>query len=252
MSNKNNRRFLALDFDGVLVDSIQECLVVGNNAYAAYSGKGAKILSVDELSHAMLQKSRHLRNYIRSGEDYVYIFHALHKKIELKDQIDFDAFLMANTELRTVFFNLFYLERQSLLIRERRLWLNLNPIYPGIPMLLYAYAKQDRLAIVSTKKSSYIIEILQHNGIEVAPKWIFHAHEEYSKRDIISDLLQQKKLAPCEIHFIDDQVSNLLAVQPLGVECFLAAWGYNDDKQRQTAARQKLPILTFQEFLQNY
>ena len=31
---------LALDFDGVIVDSIEECLIIGHNAYSRHTGRG--------------------------------------------------------------------------------------------------------------------------------------------------------------------------------------------------------------------
>ncbi|MBN1540976.1 HAD hydrolase-like protein [candidate division KSB1 bacterium] len=250
--NANNLRLLALDFDGVIADSIQECLVVGNNALVAFSGKNHKIQQVEELAATTLEKARRMRNFIRSGEDYVYIFYALQKKIELKTQLDFDTFLMANTELRASFFDLFYLERQALLTKHRDRWLSLNPLYRGIKPLVNNYCRQNRLAIITTKKIAFVEEILHYNRIKPQPDALFHAHEDRSKKDIIEDLLLHKQLDPGDVHFVDDQVDNLVTVSAAKVCCILAAWGYNDDKQRQKASENKIKILTLADFLKYY
>jgi len=75
---------LALDFDGVIVDSIQECLVVGYNAFIEYTGKGSKILDLSSLDHDDMAKCHRLRNFIRSGEDYVYIQLAISEGVDIQ------------------------------------------------------------------------------------------------------------------------------------------------------------------------
>ena len=44
--------FLALDFDGVIVDSIGECLVMGHNAYGKYTRSGAQIRRLEEMNES--------------------------------------------------------------------------------------------------------------------------------------------------------------------------------------------------------
>ena len=67
--------FLALDFDGVIADSIGECLVIGHNAYVKFTQAGQQICRLEELNKTHKDECRRLRNFIRSGEDYVYIVH---------------------------------------------------------------------------------------------------------------------------------------------------------------------------------
>ena len=91
---------LALDFDGVIGDSIAECLVVGHNAFVRFSGAGQIIQSFDELDRGQATEARRLRNYIRSGEDYVFIFLALSKGIQIQTQEAFDAFKSSHFDFK--------------------------------------------------------------------------------------------------------------------------------------------------------
>ncbi|MEK6949983.1 MAG: hypothetical protein AABX34_07195, partial [Nanoarchaeota archaeon] len=40
-----------------------------------------------------------------------------------------------------------------------------------------------------------------------------------------------------EMYFVDDQIKNFAGVLPLKVHCYLAAWGYNTQKQHEEAKK---------------
>ena len=101
---------LALDFDGVIADSIKECLVSGYNAYANYISKPT-IERHDQLDPKWAAEAWRMRNYIRNGEDYMYIAHALANDVPVSGQQDFDEFLNANKSLRHTFFDHMYNQR---------------------------------------------------------------------------------------------------------------------------------------------
>ena len=70
-------QLLAMDFDGVIADSIMECAVVGYKAYSAYRGNEIPINSPDKINPRQLNLFISTRPFIRSGEDYVYLFQAI-------------------------------------------------------------------------------------------------------------------------------------------------------------------------------
>ena len=75
-----DKYFLALDFDGVVADSVGECLIVANNAYTEYSS-GTKTYNLSELDPALISEFTRLRNFIRSGADFVYIIKSISEKM---------------------------------------------------------------------------------------------------------------------------------------------------------------------------
>ena len=50
-----------------------------------------------------------------------------------------------------------------------------------------------------------------------------------------------------EIYFVDDQVSHLIQISPLGIKIFLAGWSYATDIQKEEARKQNIPIIEKEE-----
>lgn len=240
--------YLALDFDGVIADSIEECLVVGFNAYNEFSGEGNRILDLSDLPNEDITGAKRLRNFIRSGEDYVYIQLALSECVEILNQEDFDDFLLNNSRLKHTFFKLFYEERERLSTEHAERWIQLNPLYPGMHEFLRRYPDRERLFIISTKKKHFINRILTGHEIDFPGKNIFHAGQDRSKNDIIQDLMEMHTLSPSHFRYVDDQVDTLIKMKYTGVKRYLAGWGYNDDKQKARARDANIPVLTLDDF----
>ena len=77
------RDLLALDFDGVIADSIGECLVIGYNAFSSFSGKKKRIRLLNELDDSLVTQARQLRNFIHDGADYVFIYLILDQDVSI-------------------------------------------------------------------------------------------------------------------------------------------------------------------------
>ena len=60
---------------------------------------------------------------------------------------------------------------------------------------------------------------------------------------ICSWSLRQSKVSYSDIHFVDDQVAHLESAQGLGVNCYLAAYGYTTEKQVERARGLGIKVL---------
>jgi len=243
---------LALDFDGVIADSIIECLIVGYNAYIDYSGLTEKIENLNIIEVKDIIKAKRMRNFIRSGEDYVYIQLAISKNIEITNQENFDDFLNNNHQLKETFFNLFYQERERFSTERTISWIQSNPLYSGMDRFLKEYSGNIPLCIISTKQAEYIHRILKGHHIPFPGKNIYHANQKRSKRIIIQELLHKYDVEPSHFHFVDDQVDTLIKVEPSGVHCYLAGWGYNNEEQKNRAVDAAIPILDLDDFYTSF
>ena len=65
-------------------------------------------------------------------------------------------------------------------------------------------------------------------------------------------IIKERRVTPGQCHFIDDQVDTLIRVMPLGVRCYLAVWGYNDETQAALGEANGIEILGLQDFLQRF
>ena len=242
---------LALDFDGVIADSIKECLVIAHNAFTEFNNQGQKISLFDELNQKNVPELRKLRNFIRFSEDYVYIHLAIQQKAVIQDQKDFDSFTEKNKNFRDTFLKLFLKERDYFSVTKLDLWIKLNPLYAGICDYLTSYTPKSDLFVITTKKISYVKKILSGNNIQLQENNLFQANSHRTKRVIISELLEKHQVSPDQFYFIDDQVDTLIKVVDTGVNCLLAEWGYNDPVQQQNARLAHIKIITLYDLLNN-
>ncbi|MCK5282766.1 MAG: aldehyde dehydrogenase [Nanoarchaeota archaeon] len=245
-----SRYCLALDFDGVIVNSVEECLLVGYNAFAEYNKKAKKIQSLDDLGDQTLKKLKKMRNFIKFGEDYVYLNLALAEGMNIRSQEAFNSFKKKHIDLQSVFFNLFYDERESFSTTHKEEWLKLNSFYNGMKEFLLNYKNKKNLFIISTKRKEFILKILKANSININEQNIFHANEK--KTDIISEILIKRKIAPSDFYFVDDQVTTLLDVKAIEVNCFLADWGYNSYEQYEFALDHNIKSIEIDDFLEQF
>ncbi|NIA30450.1 MAG: hypothetical protein GWP06_11135 [Actinobacteria bacterium] len=243
-----NRDVLALDFDGVIANSISECLVVGHNAFAAFKRRSDIIDELGGLDEQRIAESKRLRNFIRSGEDYVYINLAIEKKADIQNQADFDHFTEKFSGLRPTFFDIFYRERERFSNEQRQKWIQLNPLYAGIKEFLRRFSPKDHLFIITTKKIYFVNLVLSAQKITLPESHLFHANSSIPKKEIISGLLKSHRIAPQHFYFVDDQVDTLLKVRNVGVHCIFAEWGYNNTEQKEKALQAGITSMTLNEF----
>ncbi|MBN1482525.1 HAD family hydrolase [candidate division KSB1 bacterium] len=251
MSFDSKTDILALDFDGVIVDSIKECLVSGYNAYANYTHE-KNIERYDDLDPHWVKCARAMRNYIRNGEDYVYIAHALANKIAVKSQRDFDDFAREHAALRQSFFNFMLNHRIDFSESKPDLWAALNPLYEGMREFIVNYSNKNNFYIITTKKLLFVHKILAANKIQLIRENIFDTSADKSKKEIIEDILRDRHIRPEQFYFIDDQVDTLIKVQATGVQCLLATWGYNNPEQRRLAENSTIELLGLDRFIEEF
>ena len=244
------QHLLALDFDGVVIDSIQECLLNGYNAYARFSN-GTPASQFDDLPSTWLAEARRRRNFIRNGEDYVFIAHSIHQNAAINDQADFDAFVERHRDLRSHFFDLIYRQRLDFSAQTPELWGTLNPLYPEMGDFLRGYSDKQNLYIITSKKLIFVEKILSAHCIDLPAANVMDTSRA-GKRQLIEEILRARTLPPDSFYFIDDQIDTLIKIQPTGVHLMLAAWGYNNDGQRKVAEAHGLSVISLEEFFQMF
>lgn len=246
MQESRSIRLLALDFDGVIVDSVLECAVVAYNGYHAFQGKGSRIKSPQEIPADTLSKFRLLRPYIRSGEDYLYLFQALDEDRIIDNQSGFDKYHDTYLDRKESYYQLFYAERSWLLETNKPSWLKLNPLFPNMAEFLKSF-DPDNIYIITTKAILYVVEILQANGITLKSDHLYQAVDGVTKSEIIVSILTKYSIPAAQFHFIDDHPLTVLDAVATGVNRFLAGWGYNTELQRKEVSDNGIPVLRIED-----
>jgi phosphoglycolate phosphatase-like HAD superfamily hydrolase len=211
--------WLFLDFDGVLCDSLEECF---QSSWLALND----MVITDEVpprgpqDEAYRRRFLACRPYIRSGEDYL-VLHQLVERSEVPtSQAEFDLQLaiVGRGALEGMKTRL-YRVREDLLARHRSLWLSWNPLFPGIATLLGGLLRSSKVWILSTKKASFIAEILAFHKVDWPLGRIQYSGSR-RKLDWIAELAPGQPAL-----LVDDQVDHLDFEHPL-CACRLALWGY--------------------------
>jgi phosphoglycolate phosphatase-like HAD superfamily hydrolase len=227
------RQYFFLDFDGVICDSVPECFV---SSYRAY-----RELFLGETIREIPLRDKKLfyayRPFIRSGEDYLIIHDAIRRGMDVKNQEVFDRErAAAGQDAMREYGRLFYEARGAFLEDDRELWLELNPLFPGMAEVLSKTAANPDFYILSTKKPVFIREILLHHGLDWDIDRILYPGER-SKREVMEDIMQKGEGAV----FVDDQLDNLVTASAnKDIAGHLASWGY---VKQPWLEQKKIPVI---------
>ncbi len=244
------KKMFITDFDGVLCDSVDECILSSYNAHGKlYLPAFRRIRSLDEIDPEKRKQFRALRPYIRSGEDYILIFWALEKNISLSGQEGFDRLREERKEPLSGYQAVFYEERDFLLKHERELWLSLNPLFDGIGEALNANNVFEHMRILTTKREDYVLETLHYHGIAIAEQQITFTTSADKINNLLK-LLESNAAKMSESVFVEDQVKFLVESQKHQIRSYLVNWSYITEAQRAFARQHTIPIIDVAEFSQ--
>lgn len=244
----NTIKLLALDFDGVIADSILECAVSGKNGFNSYSNRNERISSPEQLNPDIMMKFRAMRPFIRNSEDYVLLFQALEEGFAIASQNQFDQFHLGNRERKEDYHRHFVSERKRLLEDDLEGWLKLNPLFDGIAAYLSEIMTRCSLYIVSTKGPDFIRRILTSHGVAIDSARIHQAGRGMTKGEIVQDLVGRNKISISDVLFVDDHVETCARVSETGVETWLAKWGYNTNDQLSCETHSDVRPVELDEF----
>ncbi len=209
-----------LDFDGVICDSVWECLVSSWKAYYELLIPPPPLSVPLSLKRDFFQ----LRPLVRSGEDFVAIQEIIYEKKTIDSQSDFDAYTNSlGPSVMLEFKKLFYSARAEILNTDREYWIGLNHIYPHIRKNLPWWVDSPLFYILSTKKAEYILEILAQNRVNIDPARVLTCNQQ-KKMNMVLQLLEQTGVH--RAYFVDDQIDHLRGGSDNRVDVALASWGY--------------------------
>jgi phosphoglycolate phosphatase-like HAD superfamily hydrolase len=235
------KTFLVLDFDGVICDSIDECFLSSWIAYHSLflGGRADPVPGKARSDFAIL------RPFIRTAEDFVLIQEMLAKGESVQDQAGFDAALLrAGKEKRELFRRLAHEARTGLLENDRGAWLAMNRLYPHVKEALLSMRSFPRLAILSTKRPQFIMEILGWHGVHLPEERILESVHE--PKLAATEKLRMR--AGCErAYLVEDQVDAIKGNTNRRVEGRLATWGYV--REEWLTPPLAAPLITPEEFI---
>jgi phosphoglycolate phosphatase-like HAD superfamily hydrolase len=240
-------KLLALDFDGVISDSAPEAFQVALRTWRALR-PDSRI--GDDVYDAFLE----MMPLGNRAEDYAVELLALDTGRALRDQQEYDAFKAGcQAEWLRAFHKRFYRQRAQLFREDPGAWFALMRPYTPFLDVLRRREGQVELAIATSKDRGSAARLLEAYSVRALfPEGrILDKETGVSKAAHLSHLHEVTGLPYAEMTFVDDKVNHLLDVQPLGVRCVLAAWGYNGVREHDIARAHGFLVCTLDDVERN-
>lgn len=251
----SNEKQIALDFDGVICDSVQEMALSGWRAWRCRIDATAPIRPTPNF----ISRFSKLRPVINVGYQSILLTQMIQEGY-VEDVVyrDFDQICESIMERRQ-------LCREELIVefdRARDQWIASDPVdwfethtfYPGVVEKIDRLIRGQRpIFIVTTKEKRFAIRLLDELGLAISSEDIFGL-QEGKKTDILFRLMQERSSKKLPFEFVDDRLATLENIcddhRLQSLQLHLAVWGYNNETQRQSARQNsRINLLGLREFI---
>jgi len=162
----------------------------------------------------------------------------------VRNSNDFDLFSQEFKIDDKKFIDKFYENRSNYMKNNFSEWVKLSPLFLHIKKFFHKYDKNNLFISTSNSKIT-IVKTLAYHEVDFNEQNIFDNTASLEKKEHIIAIKDRKKSSYEDISFIDDQISHFPNLLKLGVKCFLATWGYNNEEQRKEA--EKLGVVLVDE-----
>jgi phosphoglycolate phosphatase-like HAD superfamily hydrolase len=251
-------KVLAVDFDGVISDSALKSLFVSHNAYCRHFGSevkknfGGKLFTFQnwewmkrEYSREM-EKYRRIRSYIELSGDFFVMIIIIEEQIEVRDQDDFRKIRNKMDFDYSFFHELFFQEKERWQKKDFRKWFSLSPVFKDVVAAIKQFLEEGKKVVIATSNLGKAIHPAFHPdylGFHIDFKDIFDKNYGKNKSDHMKAIASQYEVSFKDIYFIDDQLSYLEETQLLGVNVFMAGWGYCTEEHQRIAREKGITVI---------
>jgi phosphoglycolate phosphatase-like HAD superfamily hydrolase len=248
-------RSLALDFDGVICDTVQELLKSTWQVYRQVWGA-----SDDGPPPEVAAAYVRLRPALEIGWESPVLLRAIIEGVpeaELLQEFQTvwsQRILEAHRLNREDLTARFDAARDMWIRADLRGWLASNHFYPGVAERLRAIAQSDvRVFVLTTKEGRFAHLLLEQNGVKLPTAHVWGKERARSKADLLRILRKEQGVDYGDIWFVEDRLKTLQSVAQQAdlktVRLFLATWGYNTPAERKEArADGRIILLTLGQF----
>ena len=236
MSTPRTKEVVALDFDGVVCDSMEECLLV---TFLAYDGwRNGVVPSGGQVPQVPAEFGEYFRTFrylVRPAREYWIIAHAFATGAEPLDEARFRRRRLETGPMSEAFEAAFFTVRRALAIAQPQVWVALHRIYPEFLDGWSELRQTCAVHIVTTKDSASLSQLLEAFGLPVPPERRWPKERCRSKADAVRAIAREEDVPVSTIRFVDDHPEYLAEVAAIGAQVFWASWGYARDGVLQAA-----------------
>jgi phosphoglycolate phosphatase-like HAD superfamily hydrolase len=252
---------LALDFDGVICNSVLETFATAVSTYRGFVPESPLVHRIEarlgawpwaEAEIATEPDFERFEGILPLGnraEDFGVTLLSIDLDVTVPDQPAYDRFYQSlEPAWLEAFHRRFYENRASLRREAPDAWLRLHSDYPEFTSMLHDVADDITLAVATAKDGDSLDLLLERFGIGslVRPELRLDKETGVQKTEHLTRLAERLSVPFDEITFVDDKVNHLVRVSSLGVRPVLAGWGHNTGREHDEAISLGFEVATLQ------
>ncbi len=237
------QKIIVFDFDGVVCDSTNECMITSWNAWEKWDSRTDFRKTIDEFSEEEKSSFRKIRPRVKGAGEYYILRRAFFEGIKIETQETYSCLEREWKESISKFKAVFIDARNRLRRENLDEWIDLHPIYDDVIEVIKILNSQDRLYMATLKDGESVRLILGKQRLEIPAGHLLDQSQIKSK---LQALDQFRKQIGCEKNgmiFIDDNVSHLLEPKAAGYPVYLTTWGSKMEEYVQLAEQKHIPLL---------
>jgi len=210
---------LALDFDGVICDSVRECLDTSYRAYrSCHPEESLPEQPMASWSAAFLER----RGMVRPSGHYYTLWQWILRRPELRLSPDeFEAMAEAESAATSKFEETFHRVRDKMRVLSPQAFVLANPLYPGVAEV-WSQLVTPRY-VVSAKDEPSVRLILEAHQLTVDG---IYGRGSGSKPSTLRLLADRYGVSIQDVLFVDDNALHVADAAHVGATAMLATWGY--------------------------
>lgn len=237
---------LILDFDGVLINSLDEVTLT---VYNTTTGK--RVTSLDDLPEALVKLFQRNRYHVQPIGDGILLMgwcldHYLEDPAKNLAPREYRALISSTDEPVTERTNRIYETRSDFIARDFESWLALHRPYQPLWRELGQRPKFPYV-ILTNKNHDATVRLCRHFGLPVEPADIYSGDQGRSKPDNMRQI--QARFGDQNYRFVDDSVKNLrelakaFNLRRKRLRMLLASWGYTGPGDEKNAQDQGFAVI---------
>lgn len=239
---------LIFDFDGVLIDSLDEVVLTVYN-----TASGQQMMSAADLPQALIRLFRRNRFHVQPIGDGIQLMnwclqHYRSEPGKILTPAEYQAIICEASAPIARRSGQVYQTRQQFIERDATGWTALHRPFEPLWNALVARGKQAGFAIVTNKNRAATERLCRHFGLKIPSENIYSGDSGISKVENMQRIRQ--RFGAATYYFLDDSLKNLqeldqnLNRQNKLLIPLLAAWGYIGPEDQKLARDSGYDVLT--------